>query len=117
MISSSSILELFVFKFYQHVFNILQEQILEIPLYRIITALSIYFCIYLIYRIIKAFKLNIKLENMTSKSKILFIVNTLLGIVAIYTQFYLIVFYSDKMPIAITVVSILSICAYFTISF
>ena len=48
---------------------------------------------------------------MTSKSKILFIVNTLLGIVAIYTQFYLIVFYSDKMPIAITVVSILSICA------
>ena len=49
MISSSSILELFVFKFYQHVFNILQEQILEIPLYRIITALSIYFCIYLIY--------------------------------------------------------------------
>lgn len=117
MISSSSILELFVFKFYQHVFNILQEQILEIPLYRIITALSIYFCIYLIYRIIKAFKLNIKLENMTSKSKILFIVNTLLGIVAICTQFYLIVFYSDKMPIAITVVSILSICAYFTISF
>lgn len=117
MISSSSILELFVFKFYQHVFNILQEQILEIPLYRIITALSIYFCIYLIYRIIKAFKLNIKLENMTSKSKILFIVNTLLGIIAICTQFYLIVFYSDKMPIAITVVSILSICAYFTISF
>lgn len=117
MISLSSILELFIFKFYQHVFNISQEQILDIPLYRTLTALSIYFCIYLIYRIIKTFKVNLKLENMTKKSKILFIINTLLGIVAIATQIYLMAFYSDKMPIAITVVSILSICAYFTISF
>ena len=51
----SSILELFIFKFYQQVFNISQEQILEIPIYRILTALSIYFCVYIIYRIIKYF--------------------------------------------------------------
>lgn len=57
MISLSSILELFIFKFYQHVFNISQEQILDIPLYRTLTALSIYFCIYLIYRIIKHLRL------------------------------------------------------------
>lgn len=112
----SSILELFIFKFYQQVFNISQEQILEIPIYRILTALSIYFCVYIIYRIIKYFKFNIKLENMTNKSKSLFIVNTFLGILAIGTQFYLIVFYSDKMPIVITFISIVSICAYFSIS-
>lgn len=112
----SSILELFIFKFYQQVFNLSQEQILEIPIYRILTALSIYFCVYIIYRLIKYFKFNIKLENMTNKSKSLFIVNTFLGILAIGTQFYLIVFYSDKMPIVITFVSIISICAYFSIS-
>lgn len=112
----SSILELFIFKFYQQVFNLSQDQILEIPIYRILTALSIYFCVYIIYRLIKYFKFNIKLENMTNKSKSLFIVNTFLGILAIGTQFYLIVFYSDKMPIVITFVSIISICAYFSIS-
>lgn len=112
----SSILELFIFKFYQQVFNISQEQILEIPIYRILTALSIYFCVYIIYRIIKYFKFNIKLENMTNKSKSLFIVNTFLGILAIGTQFFLMAFYSDKMPIVITFISIVSICAYFSIS-
>ena len=112
----SSILELFIFKFYQQVFNLSQEQILEIPIYRILTALSIYFCVYIIYRIIKYFKFNIKLENMTNKSKSLFIVNTFLGILAIGTQFFLMAFYSDKMPIVITFISIISICTYFSIS-
>ena len=114
--SLSSILELFIFKFYQQVFNISQDQILEIPIYRILTALSIYFCVYLLYKIIKYFKFNIKLENMTKRSKILFIINTFLGILAIGSQFCLMAFYSDKMPIAITIVSIVSICTYFTIS-
>lgn len=112
----SSILELFIFKFYQQVFNLSQEQILEIPVYRILTALSIYFCVYIIYRLIKYFKFNIKLENMTNKSKSLFIVNTFLGILAIGTQFFLMAFYSDKMPTVITFISIISICTYFSIS-
>lgn len=117
MIASSSILELFMFKFYQTVLNIPYDNVMTIPIYRFIFTLSIYLCIYLIYRIIKYFKFNIKLENMTRKNKVLFIINTLLGILAIGTQFYLIVFYSDKMPIYITITSILSLLAYFIISF
>lgn len=117
MVALNSVLELFIFKFYQKVFNISQEQILNIALLRTICTLSIYLCVYIIYRIVKYFKFNIKLENMTKKNRVLFIVNTFLGILAIGTQFYLIVFYSDKMPIYITIVSILSILAYFVISF
>ena len=117
MIASSSILELFMFKFYQTVLNIPYDNVMTIPIFRFIFTSSIYLCIYLLYRIIKYFKFNIKLENMTKKNKILFIVNTLLGILAIGTQFYLIVFYSDKMPIYITITSILSLLAYFVISF
>ena len=113
----SSVLELFIFKFYQTVFNLSQQQILDIPLYRGICSVTIYLCVYLLYRLIRYFKFNIKLESMTRKNKILFVVNTLLGILAIGTQFYLIVFYSDKMPIYITITSILSILAYFVISF
>lgn len=116
VIALSSVLELFIFKFYQKLFNISQDQILTVALYRTICAFSIYLCVYLIYRLIKYLKFHITLENMTQRNKVLFIINTLLGILAIGTQFCLIVFYSDKMPVAITVVSILSICTYFAIS-
>lgn len=117
MIALSIVLELFMFKFYQTVLNIPYDNVMTIPIYRFIFISSIYLCIYLLYRIIKYFKFNIKLENMTKKNKILFIVNTLLGILAIATQIYLMAFYSDKMPIYITITSILSLLAYFIISF
>lgn len=117
MIALSTVLELFMFKFYQTVLNIPYDNVMTIPIYRFIFTSSIYLCIYLLYRIIKYFKFNIKLENMTKKNKILFIVNIFLGILAIATQIYLMAFYSDKMPIYITITSILSLLAYFIISF
>ena len=117
MIALSAVLELFMLKFYQTVLNIPYDNVMTIPIYRLVFTLSIYLCTYILYRIIKYFKFNIKLENMTRKNKVLFVINTLLGILAIGTQFYLIVFYSDKMPIYITITSILSLLAYFVISF
>lgn len=117
MIALSTVLELFMFKFYQTVLNIPYDNVMTFPIYRILFTLSIYLCIYILYIIIRYFKFNIKLENMTRKNKVLFVINTLLGILAIGTQFYLIVFYSDKMPIYITITSILSLLAYFVISF
>lgn len=117
VIAISSIFELFMLKFYQTVLNIPYDNVMTVPIYRILFTLSIYLCIYILYRIIRYFKFNIKLENMTRRNKVLFIINTLLGIIAIGTQFYLIVFYSDKMPIYITITSILSLLAYFVISF
>lgn len=116
MIALSSILELFMFKFYQTVLNIPYDFVITIPIYRAIFILSIYLCIYILYRIIKYFRFNIKLENMTRKSKILFIVNAFLGILAMGTQFYLLFVYSGNMPIIITIVSITSLLAYFVIS-
>lgn len=116
LIAFSSVLELFMLQLYLSIFDITKEIVMSVPLYRIVYILSIYLCIYIIYRIIKFFKFRFNLENLTKKNKILFIINTLLGIIAIGTQFYLISFYSDKMPIGITIVSILSLLAYFFIS-
>lgn len=117
MIALSIVLELFMLKFYQTVLNLPYDNVMTIPLYRALFTLSIYLCIYILYRIIRYFKFNIKLENMTRKNRILFIINTLLGILVIATQIYLMAFYSDKMPIYITITSILSLLAYFVISF
>lgn len=117
MIALSTVLELFMFKFYQTVLNIPYDNVMTIPIYRFVFTLSIYLCTYILYKIINYFKFNIKLENMARKNKSLFIVNTFLGILAIATQIYLMAFYSDKMPIYITITSILSLLAYFVISF
>lgn len=116
VIAVGSILELFMFQLYLTAFSISHDSVMTIPINRLLFTLSIYLCVYLIYRIIRYFKIYINLENMTKKNKILFIINAILGILAIGTQFYLITFYSDKMPIGITIVSILSLLAYFFIS-
>ena len=108
-----SISELFLLKLYLTTFNIPYESVMFIPIYRIIFTFSIYLFIYILYRIVKYGKFHISLDNMTKKNKIIFIITTLLGIAAIATQLYLIAFYSDKMPITITVVSILSLLGYF----
>lgn len=115
-IAMSSVLELFMLKFYLSVLNISYDMVMLIPLYRMLFTFSIYLCIYIFYLIIKYLKFNISLENMSKKNKILFFINTFLGILAIGTQFYLLAFYSDKMPLLVTIISILSICAYFAIS-
>lgn len=116
IIAFSSILELFVFRFFQTVLHISQEQVLNVPIYRIICSLSIYFCVYLICSAIKYCKFYINLEYMNKKSKNLFIINTIIGIIAIGSQFYIMAFYSDKMPIGITIISIFSLLAYFFVS-
>lgn len=112
----SSIFELFMLQFYLTVLKIPYEYVMTIPLYRILFTSSIYLCIFIIYIIIRYFKIHISLDHMARKNRVLFIANTLLGILAIGVQFYLIVFYSDKMPIAITVISIVSLIGYFLIS-
>lgn len=112
----SSIFELFMLRLYFAAFHISYELVMTVPFYRITFILSIYFCVYLLYRFIRYCKFHINLENMNKKNKILFITNAVLGLVSISSQFCILAFYSDKMPIAITILSILSLSAYFFIS-
>lgn len=112
----SIILELFLQKFCLEVLQISYNSIMYIPIYRCGLALIIYTLVYILYRIVKYFKFSIDLENMTKKNKTLFILNSILGIIAIATQIYLMAFYNNSMPIPVTLVSIASLLAYFFIS-
>ena len=98
-------------------FGITSDQIMIVPLYRLLVVLSIYCIIFLLSQIIKYSKLNIKiLDSMHRKSKILLITNLILMLVVISMQFYLVRYYSDNMPALVTLISIVSIVAYFAIS-
>lgn len=116
VLAFGSILELFMFRFYLVIFHIPYELMMSAPLYRFISTLSIYICVYLLYRIIRYCKFHINLENMSKKNKILFFITAILGILAIGSQIYTMAFYSDKMPIGITILSMLSLLAYFALS-
>ena len=111
-----SILELIIFQLYLSIFKVSHDTVIMVPLHRALSSSIIYLCVYIVYKIISYFKFNINLENMTKKNKILFILNILLGIITIATQIYLIAFYTDMMPIVITVISIVTLIAYFLLS-
>lgn len=115
-VAISSILELFIYRFCLIVFQASYTQMMSAPLYRILSIVCIYLIIYLFYRIIKYFKFHIDLNNMTKKNKVLFFITIILGILAIGSQIYIMSFYSDKMPLSITILSILSLLTYFILS-
>lgn len=112
----TSVLELIYFRFYLNVFNISYDDILNIPIHRFLCSISIYILLFLLYKLIKYIKFNINLDILNGKSKILFIVTAILGLCVIACQLYLTSFYSDVIPVLITVVSIISLLGYFFIS-
>lgn len=113
----TSLLETTIFKTALIVFNVPYESLTTIPIYRLICILLIYIIIFLFTKLAKHFNFNIKiLENMDKSTKMIIGFNVILGIIAIGVQFYLITFYSNTLPVLITLFGILSLLAYFFIS-
>lgn len=110
------VLELFLLKFYLKIFNIPYDYVMTVPLHRVCFTLFVYLCVYLIYKLIKYVKFNINLDILSKKNKILFIVNSILGLCVIGTQLYLISYYSDSLPVIITLISIIGLAGYFFLS-
>lgn len=89
----------------------------NIPIYRIIINLSIYSLLFISYKIIQYFKLNITMiDSIHNKNKKTLIFNTVFAILVIFIQIYLIVFYNDILPTFIILINIISLLAYFGIS-
>lgn len=98
-------------------FNITSDMIMVVPIYRLIVVLSIYLILFLISRLIRIFKLNIQIfDNMSIKTKTLLILNAILIVIVLAMQFYLVRFYSNSMPLSITLISTIALIAYFTVS-
>ena len=113
----TSILELTFASILLNFFDITSDQIVVVPLYRYTVITSIYSFIFLLTLAIKYFKINIKIfDNMNKKSKILLITNTILMILVIAMQFYLVRYYSNTMPAFITLISILGLISYFVVN-
>lgn len=109
--------ESFIIKISMICFNFDISILTSIPIYRFILALCIQLMVFLVYLLIKYFKVQISmLENMSNKSKIIFVLNFILALIALAIQFMITGFYLDKLPIYIVIFSNLSLIAYFLLS-
>lgn len=112
------LIEPFVAKLYLIFFGANYNMAMITPIYRISIMLLVYGIMFLIFIICKKFDLNISsLDVLDKRSKTLLIINSLLAIIAISMQYYLVNFYSDNLPLLITIFSTLTLLIYFVISF
>ena len=98
-------------------FNFNAMLLTNIPIYRCMIAFGIQVLVFVIYLLLKYFKIQIKfLENLSNKSKKIFLLNIILAIVSIALQFLITGFYTNKLPVYIVIFSNLSLIAYFLLS-
>ena len=113
----TSVLDLIFANAFLSLFNVDVKTALSIPAYRLIVAMGIYLILYLLVKLIILFKINIKiLDSMSLKTKFLIIINSLLIIIVLALQFYLITFFTNNMPFYISLISIVGLIAYFSVS-
>lgn len=100
-----------------HFFNYDITKFTTYPLYRFLISLSIQILVFLIYLIIKYFKIQFSiLENMQNKNKTIFIANFSIAIVTIAVQFFIAGFYIEKLPVYIVILSNLTLVTYLLFS-
>ena len=114
---SSILVESLVARVYNLIFNSDYVTGMNIPIYRFLGTLVLNFILYIIYLILKYFKVTFsKIEILNKKHKVLLILNILFGIILIGTQLYILTFYTYLLPTFILVLSIISIITYVVIS-
>ena len=88
-----------------------------IPIHRLIGTLFVYLVMFLVYILLKHFKLNIsKFEILDKKKRVILIINLICALVLIASQVYVTYFYSTTLPLYIALITILSLLIYFLIS-
>jgi len=112
-----TLLTTLISKIYFVIFDITPEILSNIAIYRVLFMLNIYLLMFIFYFLSKYFKFNIHLlDNMDKKNRNLLLINSIFGFISLASQYYLTVYYIDKLPISITILSMISIFAYFFIS-
>lgn len=112
-----TILETISSKIFVLLFNVSYEEAIMIPLYRTLFMLFTYAFIYICARLAKKFNFNISLlDNLTKEHKKVLISIFILGLVTIGLQLYITIYYTQFIPFSISVLSILILLAYFSVS-
>lgn len=112
-----NIVSLLMLNPYMTFFNLSSEQLSTIPLYRLLYVTFVYSCVFIVTIIIKKRSLKIKfIDDIDKKSKLIIFSNLILGLITLFVQTFIAIYYIDKLPIIITSLSFISLIAYFVLS-
>lgn len=102
---------------YITILNISSDMLLTVPIYRLLYVSIIYIFVVLLTFIVKNkhIKFNF-IEDIDLTTKIIIFTNLILGSIALISQFILLFYYIDILPIVITLVSTISFISYFVIT-
>lgn len=98
-------------------FHITREGVMTIPIYRY-TYLFFFYLLLLVFNLFlkhKQFVITI-IDELDTKNKLIISYNLALGLIAIISQLIICYYYLNSFPVIITVVSFLTLFAYFSIS-
>lgn len=113
----TAMLNSIIVKPYIIIFNISYINSLIIPLHRLAIQILILFSKFILSVLSRRYNFNTSIfENVNKKNKKLIIANSILGILSITIQFYLINYYTDTLPILVTFLSTLLLFTYFLIT-
>lgn len=112
-----SLFESLFIKIYSLLTNLEYSQLYNTPIHRFIYLLCVYLIIYLLYCLAKHFRFNITLlDNMNKRNKYTLLLNSIFGIITLFTQLYIANFYSNLLPLPIIIISLITVIVYFVIS-
>ena len=106
-----------ILNIYIKVLSITYDQAETTPIYRLLYLFIVYFTVSCISFILKHKKLKIKiLEDFDKKTKIVVILNFVLGIITLGFNSVLVVFYTQVAPLYVSFLSFIILVAYFSIN-
>ncbi len=108
----------FVMNLYTILFNVGFQEANSTPIYRLIFSPVLYSIIYLLSKFIRKFEFNISnISEFKKNNKHILLINFILGMISIIIQSYLATFYSNYLPLPLTLCNLLILVLYFGISF
>ena len=111
------VVETIVFNCYSYIFHKDYTLTLNIPLYRVVYILTVYLIEYLFCIFTRKVKISFsKVEIMDKKSKIRIYLNSILAIILIAGQLYILAFYSSNVPFFSTLLNVFGLIIYFSIN-
>lgn len=110
------ILSEIVVNIYTIAFKISNQVFSTTPIHKIIGSIFVYVFVYLIYRLIKYFKISIKNVKLNKKSSRLLMFNIIIGILGLFAETYISKFYSDYLPANMNLISVFILFVYFLIT-
>lgn len=112
-----ALVNLSIVKIFTQVLSITYEQTESVPIYRLLYIVIVYIIVAFIIFILKHKNLKIKiLEDFDKKTKIVIILNFILGLFTIVLQGFVIVYYIDFAKIYVTLSNFIVLLAYFCIN-